>query len=68
MGLRHIIQDMIAPDLKAHTAKLDMLQKQAEIQHASLIKTIDAFRTEMRPGLQRSEANKHLEVFVWYRR
>jgi hypothetical protein len=36
-GLRQVIQDMVAPDLKAHTAKLDMLQEQVEIQQGRRI-------------------------------
>ncbi len=76
-GLRQVIQDLVAPELKAHTVKLDVLQKQvetlqsslqkqtealqgtmqkhmetlqkqAEIQHDVLVKTLDAFRGEMR--------------------
>jgi len=62
-GLRQVIQDMVAPDLKAHTAKLDMLQKQVEIQHDALMKTIDAFRAEMRSEFAALRANNQLEVF-----
>ncbi len=47
-GLRQVIQDLVAPDLKAHTAKLEALQKQSEIQHDAVMKTLDAFRAEMR--------------------
>lgn len=47
-GLRQVIQDMVAPDLKAHTVKLDTLQKQMEVQHDAVMKTMDAFRAEMR--------------------
>jgi hypothetical protein len=54
---------MVAPDLKAHTAKLDMLQKQVEIQHDALMKTIDAFRAEMRSEFAALRANNQLEVF-----
>jgi len=62
-GLRQVIQDLVAPDLKAHTIKLDMLQRQVEIQHDALMKTIDAFRAEMRSEFAALRANNQLEVF-----
>lgn len=62
-GLRQVIQDMVAPDLKAHTVKLDMLQRQVEIQHDALMKTIDAFCAEMRSEFAALRANNQLEVF-----
>ena len=62
-GLRQVIQDMVAPDLKAHTVKLDMLQKQMEIQHDAVMKTMDAFRAEMRSEFAALRANNQLEVF-----
>ena len=30
-GVRQAIQDLVAPDLKAHTVKLEALQRQSEI-------------------------------------
>jgi hypothetical protein len=69
-GLRQVIQDMVAPDLKAHTVKLEalqkqseMLQKQMEIQHDAVMKTIDAFRAKMRSEFAALRANNQLEVF-----
>jgi hypothetical protein len=47
-GLRQVIQDLVTPDLKSHTAKLEALQRQSEIQHDAVMKTLDAFRAEMR--------------------
>ena len=47
-GLRQVIQELVAPDLKVHTVKLDALQKQGEIQHDAVMKTLDAVRAEMR--------------------
>jgi hypothetical protein len=47
-GLRQAIQDLVAPDLKAHTVKLEALQKHNEIQHDAVMTTLDAFRAEMR--------------------
>jgi len=47
-GVRQVVQDMVAPDMKAKMAKLDMLQKQIEIQHEAMMKAIDAFHAEMR--------------------
>ena len=49
-GLRQVIQDLVAPDLKAHTVKLEGIQRQSEIQHDAVMKTLDAFRAEMRSG------------------
>lgn len=62
-GLRQVIQDMVAPDLKAHTVKLDTLQKQMEVQHDAVMKTMDAFRAEMRSEFAALRANNQLEVF-----
>jgi hypothetical protein len=62
-GLRQVIQDMVAPDLKAHTVKLDTLQKQSEIQHDAVMKTLDAFRVEIRAELTALRANNQVEVF-----
>jgi len=62
-GLRQIIQDLVAPDLKALTAKLDSLQRQTEIQHDALMKTLDAFRAEMRSEFAALRANNQVEVF-----
>jgi len=43
-GLRQVIQDLVAPDLKAIQAKQDAMSKQVEVQHDALMKTVDAFR------------------------
>jgi hypothetical protein len=47
-ALRQVIQDLVAPDLKAYTTKLEALQRQSEIQRDAVMKTLDAFRAEMR--------------------
>jgi len=69
-GLRQVIQDLVAPELKAHSAKLDALQKQGEmlqkqtaIQYDAMMKTIDAFRAEMRSEFASLRANNQVEVF-----
>lgn len=62
-GLRQAIQDLIAPDLKAHTVKLEALQRQSEIQHDAVMKTLDAFRAEMRSEFAALSANNQVEVF-----
>lgn len=62
-GVRQVIQDLIAPDLKAHTAKLEALQRQSEIQHDAVMKTLDAFRAEMRSEFAALRANNQVEVF-----
>ena len=41
-GLRQVIQDLVAPELKAHTAKFEMLQKTMELQHESVVKLIES--------------------------
>jgi hypothetical protein len=62
-GLRQVIQDLVAPDLKALAAKADSLQKQSEIQHDAVMKTMDAFRAEIRSEFAALRANNQVEVF-----
>jgi len=62
-GLRQVIQDLVAPDLKAIQAKQDAISKQLEVQHDALMKTVDAFRAEMRSEFAALRANNQLEVF-----
>jgi len=62
-ALRQVIQDLVAPDLKAHTVKLEALQRQSEIQHDAVMKTLDAFRAEMRSEFAALSANNQVEVF-----
>ncbi len=62
-ALPQVIQDLVAPDLKAHTVKLEALQKLAEIQHDAVMKTLDAFRAEMRSEFAALRANNQVEVF-----
>jgi hypothetical protein len=62
-ALRQVIQDLVAPDLKAHTVKLEALQKLVEIQHDAVMKTLDAFRAEMRSEFAALRANNQVEVF-----
>ncbi len=68
-GLRQVIQDLVAPELKAHAVKLDALQRQSEMlqkstdtQHDSVMKTLDAFRAEMRSEFASLRANNQVEV------
>jgi hypothetical protein len=60
--MRQVIQDLVAPDLKAHTVELDALQKQMEIQHDAMMKTLDAFRAEMRSEFASLRANNQIET------
>ena len=62
-GLRQVIQDLVAPDLKSLAVKMDSLQKQGEIQHDAVMKTMDAFRAEMRSEFAALRANNQVEVF-----
>jgi hypothetical protein len=61
-GLRQVIQDLVAPDLKAILSRQESLQKQLEVQHDAVVKTIEAFRAEMRSEFAALRANKQLEV------
>jgi hypothetical protein len=47
----------------AHTVKLEALQKLVEIQHDAVMKTLDAFRAEMRSEFAALRANNQVEVF-----
>lgn len=47
-GLRQIVQDPVAPDLKALQSKVDGLQKQSALQCDTMMITLEAFRAEMR--------------------
>lgn len=62
-GLRQVIQDLVAPDLKSLAVKMDSLQKQGEIQHDAVMKTMDAFPAEMRSEFAALRANNQVEVF-----
>ena len=68
-GVRQLIQDLIAPDLKAIAAKqdglaarLDGLEKHMALQHDVLIKILEAFRAEMRSEFLSLRAANQLEV------
>ena len=68
-GLRQVIQDLVAPDLKAILSHQESLQKQLatiqeqmEVQHDVTVKTIEAFRAEMRSEFAALRANNQLEV------
>jgi len=62
-GLRDALQDFVAPELKAKAVKLEALQKQGEVQHDAVMKTLDAFRAEMRSEFAALRANNQVEVF-----
>jgi hypothetical protein len=62
-GLRQALQDLAAPDLKAIQAKQDAVSKQIEVQHDALMKTLDAFRAEMRSEFTALRATNQLEVY-----
>jgi hypothetical protein len=62
-GLRQVIQDLVAPDLKAIQAKQDATSKLIEVQHDALMKTVDAFRAEMRSEFAALRATNQLEVY-----
>ena len=45
--IRKLLQDIVAPDLKALTIKVDGIQKQLELSEKSMSAQLDAFRAEM---------------------
>ena len=61
-GVRQLIQDLIAPDLKAIAAKQDAMEKHMALQHDVLIKLLEAFRAEMRSEFLSLRAANQLEV------
>lgn len=72
-GLRQVIQDLVAPDLKAIQVKQEAMSKQIELQyeaqrrltemqHDTLMKNMEAFRAEMRSEFAILKANNQLEV------
>ena len=61
-GLRQAIQDLIAPDIKALQMKVDALNRQIEVQHDAMMKTVEAFRAEMRSEFVALRANTQLDV------
>ena len=61
-GLRQVIQDLVAPDLKAILSRQESLQKQLEVQHDAVVKTIEAFWAEMRSEFAALRANNQLDV------
>ena len=44
--MRQLLQDIVAPDLKALTMKADGIQKQLELTEKSMTAQLDAFRKE----------------------
>lgn len=61
-GLRQVIQDFVAPELKAIESKQDAMSRQMEVQHDALVKTLEAFRAEMRAEFAALEARSQLEI------
>jgi hypothetical protein len=45
--IRQLLQDIVAPDLKALAIKVDGIQKQLEFSERSMNAQLDAFRAEM---------------------
>jgi hypothetical protein len=73
-GLRQVIQDLVAPDLKAIQAKqdamaqrmelqYDSLRRQMEVEHNAVMTNMDAFRAEMRSEFAALRATNQLEVY-----
>jgi serine phosphatase RsbU (regulator of sigma subunit) len=45
--IRHILQDILVPDFKALTVRVEGMQKQAELSEKSMGAQFDAMRAEM---------------------
>ncbi len=45
--IRHILQDILVPDFKALTVKVDGIQRQIELSERSMSAQFDAMRAEM---------------------
>jgi len=68
-SVRQIIQDLVAPDLKALQSKsdsqakqLDMMNQQSAAQHDATMKVLEAFRAEMRSEFAALKALNQVEV------
>ena len=68
-SVRQIIQDLVAPDLKALQSKLDsqakqldMMTQQSAAQHDATMKVLEAFRAEMRSEFAALKALNQVEV------
>ncbi len=61
-GVRQLIQDLIAPDLKAIGVRQDAIDKHMALQFDVLRKTLDAFRAEMRSEFLSLRSSSQLEV------
>ena len=72
-GLRQVIQDLVAPDLKALAAgqaalkdqmalQFKAVQEQADIQNKVIMATLEAFRAELRSEFAALRATNQLEV------
>jgi hypothetical protein len=61
-GVRQLIQDLIAPDLKAISSEQDATEKQMMLQHNLLMKTLEAFRAEMRSEFALVRAEFRIEI------
>ncbi len=57
-----MIQDLVVPDRNAHTVKLEALQELVEIHHGAVMKTLDAFRAEMRSEFAALRANNQVQA------
>ena len=68
-GVRQLIQDLIAPDLKAlqsrlasQSQQLDWMNQQSTAQHEATMKVVEAFRAEMRSEFAALKALNQVEV------
>jgi len=61
-GLRQLLQDLVAPDLKAIQAKQDALYSATNAQHNAVMAALEAFRAEMRAEFTALRASLQLEL------
>jgi outer membrane murein-binding lipoprotein Lpp len=60
--IRKALQDFLAPELRANTAKIDSLEKQMSLRLDALAATMDAFRAEMRAEFASLRSNSQLDI------
>jgi len=61
-GVRQLLQELIAPDLKAIQAKQDAMYNASSAKHNAVMAALEAFRAEMRSELTALRASLQLEI------
>jgi len=61
-GLRQLLEDLVAPDLKAIQGKQDAQYNASNHQHSAIMGALEAFCAEMRSEVASLRASLQLEV------